>query len=388
MEPAVSVGNMSKLQAAEATCGLEERSNGPERQEVELMLTNSLPTNVGLCRPFVRNPPRSSQAGVLLSLDERPGLEGHYERPSHAVRLTHDRPAIGAIDGAVEVVPSDAVKRHAATWDGVTAEIVQATKHESIEYRFRAPRHLLAVYEQGVRRDGDTLVEGLPRSALRELKGKLTFVPAGHEYYERHEPRVLTRVVYFYLDPDRMPIHPASELANAALAPLAPRLFFENAALWDTALKLKRLVEGAPSDNKLYFEALGVVLAHELVRLNAGVRRIDAPVRGGLAPWQQRIVTTYIEEHLGEQISLAKLAQLVGLSTYYFCRAFKQSIGLPPHRYHNNRRIEQAKILLSKPAPSVTEIGLTVGFSETSSFTTAFRKATGLTPTAFHRSLT
>jgi AraC family transcriptional regulator len=42
---------------------------------------------------------------------------------------------------------------------------------------------------------------------------------------------------------------------------------------------------------------------------------------------------------------------------------------------------------LSKPAPSVTEIGLTVGFSETSSFTTAFRKATGLTPTAFHRSL-
>jgi AraC-like DNA-binding protein len=210
-------------------------------------------------------------------------------------------------------------------------------------------------------------------------------VPAGHEYSERQEPRILTRVVYFYLDPDRMPMHPASELANAALA---PRLFFEDAALWDTALKLKRLVEGAPSDNKLYFEALGVVLAHELVRLNAGVRRIHAPVRGGLAPWQQRVVTTYIEEHLGEQISLAKLAQLVGLSTYYFCRAFKQSLGLPPHRYHSNRRIEQAKILLSKPAPSVTEIGLTVGFSETSSFTTAFRKATGLTPTAFHRSLT
>jgi AraC family transcriptional regulator len=60
---------------------------------------------------------------------------------------------------------------------------------------------------------------------------------------------------------------------------------------------------------------------------------------------------TYIEEHLGEQISLAKLAQLVGLSTYYFCRAFKQSLGLPPHRYHNNRRIEQAKVLLSSLRP-------------------------------------
>jgi AraC family transcriptional regulator len=43
---------------------------------------------------------------------------------------------------------------------------------------------------------------------------------------------------------------------------------------------------------------------------------------------------------------------------------------------------------LAKPTPSVTDIGLTVGFSETSSFSAAFRKATGLTPTAYHRSLT
>jgi AraC family transcriptional regulator len=42
---------------------------------------------------------------------------------------------------------------------------------------------------------------------------------------------------------------------------------------------------------------------------------------------------------------------------------------------------------LAKSAPSVTDIGFTVGFSQTSSFTAAFRKATGLTPTAYHRSL-
>jgi AraC family transcriptional regulator len=117
---------------------------------------------------------------------------------------------------------------------------------------------------------------------------------------------------------------------------------------------------------------------------NVGAQRIEAPARGGLASWQQRIVIAYIEEHLAEQIPLAGL---VRLSPYYFCRAFKQSLGLPPHRYHNTRRIEQAKILLAKPAPSVTDIGMTVGFSDTSSFTTAFRKATGLTPSAYHRSL-
>jgi AraC family transcriptional regulator len=81
------------------------------------------------------------------------------------------------------------------------------------------------------------------------------------------------------------------------------------------------------------------------------------------------------------------LAQLVRLSPYYFCRAFKQSFGVSPHRYHNNQRIELAKTLLAKPDSSVTEVGLAVGFSETSSFTAAFRKTTGLTPTAYRRGL-
>jgi AraC-like DNA-binding protein len=123
------------------------------------------------------------------------------------------------------------------------------------------------------------------------------------------------------------------------------------------------------------------------VRLNAGTPRIEAQARGGLAAWQERTVSSYIEEHVAEHIPLAMLARLVRLSPYYFCRAFKQSFGLPPHRYHNDRRIELAKTLLAKPMSSVTDVGLAVGFSETSSFTASFRKATGLTPTAFRRSL-
>ena len=58
---------------------------------------------------------------------------------------------------------------------------------------------------------------------------------------------------------------------------------------------------------------------------------------------------------------------------------FKQSFGLPPHRYHTSRRIEHAKTLLAKPALSVTDIGMRVGFSETSSFTAAARRP-GLPP--------
>ncbi len=341
------------------------------------MLTNSPSTHEASYRRFDGRRPRALQDSLLL--DER----YHLEEGRHQ-RADHDPATLDAIDPTVEISPADAVKRRTVTWDGMTAEIVQATRREKIECRFHAPRHLLAVYEQGVRHDGETLVQGSPRSTLRNFKRKLTFVPAGHEYSDWQEPRTLTRVVYFYIDPAKMPTHSETGVANR---PLAPRLFFEDATLWETALKLTRLIESGGSDNGVYFEALGVVLAHELARLNAGTQGSEAPARGGLAGWQQRIVRTYIEEHLTEQIPLAALAQLVRLSPYYFCRAFKQSFGISPHRYHSNRRIEYAKMLLAEPATSVTDIGMTVGFSETSSFSAAFRKTTGLTPTAYRRSV-
>jgi AraC family transcriptional regulator len=95
----------------------------------------------------------------------------------------------------------------------------------------------------------------------------------------------------------------------------------------------------------------------------------------------------YVEDHLSEEISLLSLARLVQLSPYHFSRAFKQSFGLPPHRYLTSRRIERAKSLLVQRKLSVTEIGVEVGFSESGAFSAAFRKLTGETPTGYRRSL-
>ena len=95
----------------------------------------------------------------------------------------------------------------------------------------------------------------------------------------------------------------------------------------------------------------------------------------------------YVDEHLAEEISVTSLAQLAQLSPYHFSRAFKQSFGMPPHRYLTSRRIERAKMLLAQRNLSVTEIGLDVGFSETSAFTAVFRKFTGGTPTEYRRSI-
>src|SRR5260370_3824700 len=260
-----------------------------------------------------------------LSAPER--NDEHTEPQAHSKR---DRSMVNATDHAVEVYPPDIVRRRTVAWDGMAAEIVQATRPEKIEFRFRAPLHLLAVYDQGIRSDGETFVDGLPRSTLGDVKRKLTFVPAGHVYHDEwQEPRVLTRVLYLYFDPAKMPTY---REANIVPATLAARLFFEDATLSDTALKLRRLIERAGVNSNPYLEALGIVLPHELIRLNAGPPRIDGPIRGVLASSQQRAITTYVEEHLAEQISLATLAGLGSLRRYPFCPPFLASFGTPPHR--------------------------------------------------------
>jgi AraC family transcriptional regulator len=349
------------------------------------MLSQSPRTNSALGPSFHNGVPSGrvgsfvSRTAMLRPVDRH--LDEAELRRYLPSKLSHSQS--GAADRAVGILPSDAVTRQRLAWDGMAVEVVQAITHEKVEFGFRGIQHLLVVYEEGVRANGETLIEGLPRSTLRDVKRKLAFVPAGHEYRESQEPRTRSRVVYIYFDPAKMRRSPGPARTET---PLPPRLFFEDKPLWETAVKLGRLIESG-SEDRHYCEALGVVLAHELMRRNDGAQRIEPPARGGLAGWQQRIVAAYIEEHFAEHISLDTLARAVRLSAYHFCRAFKQSFGVPPHRYHNARRIEHAKMLLAEPTCSVTGIALKIGFSETSSFTAAFRKATGTTPTAYRRSL-
>ncbi|MFY9687914.1 MAG: helix-turn-helix domain-containing protein, partial [Pseudolabrys sp.] len=71
------------------------------------------------------------------------------------------------------------------------------------------------------------------------------------------------------------------------------------------------------------------------------------------------------------------------LNPYHFARVLKQALGIPPHRYHMNRRVERAKALLVDR--SVTEVALAVGYAQTSSFSSSFRRATGMSPSKFRR---
>lgn len=285
-------------------------------------------------------------------------------------------------DRCLRFTPAEMMQHQFAKWTGLKADVITATQRQPFTYRFKSKQHLLIAAEHVEREDGETGIEGLPRSKLRSLSGKLTFVPAGYEFSGWQQPLVPARVVTFYIDPQSSLLD--DELRFGEIE-FQPRLFFSDAELWRIAMKLKD--EALKGENALqhYGEALAVLLAHELVRLNNGGEATAPLARGGLAGWQQKRVSDYIESHLADNVPLAELASLVDYSPFHFARAFKRSFGLPPHRYHVNRRIERAKELLAVPSNSVTAVGLAVGFAETSSFSAAFRKATGRAPSDYRR---
>ena len=78
-------------------------------------------------------------------------------------------------------------------------ESIYAPARSRIEICYEAPVHLLVLYEDGVRREGETSIAGLPPSGLRNFANKLTFVPAGHSYREWYETSTAIRMTYLYL---------------------------------------------------------------------------------------------------------------------------------------------------------------------------------------------
>jgi AraC-like DNA-binding protein len=103
----------------------------------------------------------------------------------------------------------------------------------------------------------------------------------------------------------------------------------------------------------------------------------------GLPSYKLRQVIEYIQVHLEQDLNLTQLAELVGLSQYYFVRLFKQSVGVAPYQYVLQCRVERAKQLLQKNNLAIAEVALCCGFADQNHLTRVFRRLTGTTPKAY-----
>jgi AraC family transcriptional regulator len=135
--------------------------------------------------------------------------------------------------------------------------------------------------------------------------------------------------------------------------------------------------------SQLYGESLANVLAVHLLRHHATTRAPLPAYEGGLPQHQLLQVLDYLDVHLGQEITLAELAELVGISQFHFGRLFKQSLGLSPYQYLLQQRVERAKTLLKHTDKPIVAIALECGFNSHSHLGRKFRQLTGMTPKAY-----
>ncbi len=281
----------------------------------------------------------------------------------------------------VRIQCSGALRRQFRTWGTIAAEVVHYPDDGPFEFSFSGPAHCLAIAESGHRADGETCIDGLPPSRRRTLGGAMVLAPRGFGLKGWSVPRGCSAWLNLY-------IAPALGSPNGAepeKLELTPRLHFNDPAVLATAAKLRELLVREGAHDTLYAETLGALLVLELARggwrvTNGGTRSV-----GGLSAAHVRVLCAFIHDHLAEDITLGTLAALVGLSPFHLARAFKQTLGMPPHRYLLRARVEHAKGMLAGSRLPITEVALIAGFASSSHFASTFRRLTGMTPRGYRR---
>lgn len=177
--------------------------------------------------------------------------------------------------------------------------------------------------------------------------------------------------------------HSAEMLGSSAPVELVPRLNFEDPKLFAILSLIATEAEESSSQSRLYLETLLDLLCIQLLRAHSAHGIIPLAANGALRLPQLRRVTDYMAAHLEEAISLERLANLVGMTRFHFCTAFRKATGFTPHEWLVRLRMDRSKELLMTTRLSVTEIALSVGYQTPSSFAHAFRMSMGVTPSDF-----
>lgn len=170
-------------------------------------------------------------------------------------------------------------------------------------------------------------------------------------------------------DPDRLELRPEFQTRDPQIEAIGMMLLAE--------LKQDNI------GGRLYIDSLSTVLAVHLLRQYAAPEFRFAVYESALSERQMLQVLDYIHEYLHQDIKLADLATLLNISESHFSHQFKQAIGMTPHQYLLQQRIERAKQLLKESDRSIMDIAFLCGFNSHSHLSKQFRQVTGMTPKAY-----
>jgi AraC family transcriptional regulator len=265
---------------------------------------------------------------------------------------------------------------------GIAIQHVPIDAGDGFKYQWVGYSHYLALHDLRLA-DGELFTDGSVVERRKDLRGMMTFAPAGCRLWGWSIPRSGGQsFTALYLNPRKTEEEVAQKLRHI---PSQANVYFANSALRSTLEKMQLALAGLTPADSMYLESLCLVAVLELCVVQKESLVAAAQPAGKLAQYHEKRIAEYIETNLGKDISLNDLAQLAGLSRFHFLRAFKKTTEETPYQYLLRRRIARAQTLLRKGNMSITEIASAVGFKDSTRFIRAFRKMVGVTPGAYQQ---
>jgi AraC family transcriptional regulator len=189
------------------------------------------------------------------------------------------------------------------------------------------------------------------------------------QFYLR--PEFLSQIAHESVNPDRVEIDPAY---------IYPKI---DPLMWQIGLSLTTVLQTVPQNSSFYADSMGTALAAHLLQFYTTRQHTLREYPDGLPPARLKQAIDYINDHLEEDLSLTEIAAQVDMSQFYFCRLFKQSMGITPHKYLIQQQVERAKSLLMQRELTIFDIAADCGFANPSHFAKCFRQHTGVSPQQF-----
>jgi AraC-like DNA-binding protein len=154
-------------------------------------------------------------------------------------------------------------------------------------------------------------------------------------------------------------------------------------------IAIKQEIEAPDLNSRSYVDTLLMLLLTRLMRCASNFAAPCQPayVKGGLPNWRLKRALELLEADQTRTPSLAEIAGPLRIHPTFFCRAFKQSTGVSPHRYLLEHRVNRAKEMMKDRKRTLTEIALDCGFSGSSQFSVVFKRIAGISPRGYRLSL-
>jgi AraC family transcriptional regulator len=288
------------------------------------------------------------------------------------------------VNAANSLLPKPSVLSSSG-WNGIHLELFQQPKFEIAEHQHTM--HVIACglpslpTELGLAcLSGERWLDGKLRREARN-NGDIAIIPADISHRCNWltsvqfmvlaiEPSLLKQVGQGWVNPDRIE--------------LIPRFMTEQDALIQgICLTLKGELEAGGIGGHLLIDSLKTALAIHLLRNYCTTSPMLSRDSEGLSQAKLTLVTDYINAHLHQELKLTEIAAIAQISQYHFLRLFKQRMGITPHQYILQRRVERARYLLQHSELSIADIAIEVGFCDRSHLTRSFKQIVGVTPKQF-----